>query len=142
MSQSKEQSAQRRAVEPSVEPQVATADQGSAGRPVAGITTSPTLPGVSPAVQSSFGRGKTRQLGKRWWILAAGLALLLTMFAVAAVYLLTRKPSTVDQVIILTVPSGAEVKLNSKNYGHTPIKLEQLVAGTYTLTIEKENYEP
>ena len=75
-------------------------------------------------------------------MLAAGSALLLTMLTVAAVYLLTRKPSTVDQLIILTVPSGANVKLDSKDYGHTPVKLEQLVAGTYTLTIEKENFEP
>src|SRR5205085_10880138 len=73
---------------------------------------------------------------------AAGSALLLTVLTLAAVHLLTRKPSTVDQLIILTVPSGANVKLDSKDYGHTPVKLEQLVAGTYTLTIEKENFEP
>ena len=99
---------------------------------------------LDPAAGTSAkaGRGKTWQLGSRWWILAAGSAVLLTMLTVAAVYLLTRKPSTVDQLIILTVPSGANVKLDSKDYGHTPVKLEQLVAGTYTLTIEKENFEP
>ncbi len=85
---------------------------------------------------------KSRQLGTRWWILAAGSALLLTILTMAAIYLLTKKPSTVDQLIILTVPSGAEVEIDSKDYGQSPVKLEQLAMGTYTLTITKDNYEP
>jgi TolA-binding protein len=88
------------------------------------------------------GGNKTRKLGTRWWILAAGSALLLTILTLAAVYLLTKKPSTVDQIIILTVPSGAEIMLDSKPYGQSPVKLEQLAIGTYTLTITKDNYEP
>jgi thioredoxin-like negative regulator of GroEL len=85
---------------------------------------------------------KSRQLGTRWWIPAAGSALLLTILTMAAIYLLTKKPSTVDQLIILTVPSGAEVEIDSKEYGQSPVKLEQLAMGTYTLTITKDNYEP
>ncbi len=85
---------------------------------------------------------KSRQLGTRWWIFAAGSALLLTILTMAAVYLLTKKPSTIDQLIILTVPSGAEVEIDSKDYGQSPVKLEQLAMGTYTLTITKDNYEP
>jgi hypothetical protein len=85
---------------------------------------------------------KGRQLGTRWWIFAAGSALLLTILTMAAVYLLTKKPSTIDQLIILTVPSGAEVEIDSKDYGQSPVKLEQLAMGTYTLTITKDNYEP
>lgn len=108
--------------------------------PVAGTLTSATATGAASPARSR--RGRTWQLGSRWWMLAAGSALLLTMLTIAAVYLLTKKPSTIDQLIILTVPSGANVKLDSKDYGHTPVKLEQLVAGTYTLTIEKENFEP
>jgi len=108
--------------------------------PAAGTLTSATATGAAGVSRSR--RGRTWQLGSRWWMLAAGSALLLTMLTIAAVYLLTRKPSTIDQLIILTVPSGANVKLDSKDYGHTPVKLEQLVAGTYTLTIEKENFEP
>lgn len=84
----------------------------------------------------------SRQLGTRWWIIAAGSALLLTILTIAAVYLLTKKPSTIDQLIILTVPSGAEVGIDSKDYGQSPVKLEQLAIGTYTLTITKDNYEP
>ena len=45
-------------------------------------------------------------------------------------------------MVILTVPSGAEIKLDSKDYGHSPVKLEQLAIGTYTLTITKEGFEP
>lgn len=83
-----------------------------------------------------------RQLGTRWWLFAAGSALLLTILTIAGVYLLTKKPSTVDQLVILTVPSGAEISLDSKDYGHSPVKLEQLAIGTYTLKIAKEGFEP
>lgn len=81
-------------------------------------------------------------IGKRWWLLAAVSALFLTGLTVAGIYLVTKKPSTVDQLVILTVPSGAEIKLDSKDYGHSPVKLEQLAIGTYTLTISKDGYEP
>lgn len=82
-----------------------------------------------------------RQTGRRWWLVAAFAALALTILAGAAIYLITRKPSTIDQLVILTVPSGAEVKLNSIDYGYSPVKLEQLPVGTYTLTITKEGFE-
>lgn len=80
--------------------------------------------------------------GKRWWMLAALSAILLTGLTAAGIYLVTKRPSTVDQLVILTVPSGADINLNSKDYGHSPVKLEQLDVGTYTLTISKEGYEP
>lgn len=80
--------------------------------------------------------------GRRWWIVAAVSALLLTLLTAAAIYLLTKKPSTVDQLVILTVPSGADIKLGSEDYGHSPVKLERLTIGTYTLTISKDGYEP
>src|SRR3954467_1114222 len=131
---SEEQSTKREVVETSAK--AVAVGEG----PVAGTLTSATATGAASPARSR--RGKTWQLGSRWWMLAAGSALLLTILTIAAVYLLTRKPSTIDQLIILTVPSGANVKLDSKDYGHTPVKLEQLVAGTYTLTIEKENFEP
>jgi hypothetical protein len=79
---------------------------------------------------------------KRWWLFAGTSALLLTALTLAAAYLVTKKPSTVDQLVILTVPSGAEIKLDSKDYGHSPVKLEQLKIGTYTLTVIKEGFEP
>jgi hypothetical protein len=79
--------------------------------------------------------------GKRWWLFAAVSAFLLTSLTVAGVYLVTKKPSTVDQLVILTVPSGADIKLDSKDYGHSPVKLEGLAIGVYSLTISKEGYE-
>lgn len=142
MSYSEEPTAQREALEPNVEAQAVTVDKGPAGSRAARTVRPSTLPATSTATPSPIKSGRSRQLGTRWWMLAAGSALLLTMLTLAAVYLLTRKPSTVDQLIILTVPSGASIKLDSTDYGHTPVKLEQLVAGSYTLTIEKENYEP
>src|SRR5689334_15668620 len=141
MSYIEEPSAQREAVEPEVGAQAVAVEDGAPHRGVVKTVTSATLPSSAQAMPSAVKRDRSRQLGTRWWMLAAGSALLLTMLTVAAVYLLTRKPSTVDQLIILTVPSGANVKLDSKDYGHTPVKLEQLVAGTYTLTIEKDNFE-
>src|ERR1051325_10743666 len=79
--------------------------------------------------------------GARWWVLASSSALLITALVLAVVYLITKKPSVIDQVVIVTVPSGAEIRLNAKSYGNSPVKLEQVKVGTYTLTISKEGYE-
>jgi tetratricopeptide (TPR) repeat protein len=140
MPYSEEQSARRQPVAPEPEPQPAAIGGGSTGKraiePPAIARPPRELIPQPPATPK-----KGWHLGRRWWMVAAGAALVLTMLTVAAVYLLTRKPSTVDQLIILTVPSGATVTLDSKDYGHTPVKLEQLTAGPHTITIEKENYE-
>jgi len=93
----------------------------------------PAIDGTSPP------RAHT---GTRWRWLAAASALLLTILTVAGIYLVARRPSTVDQLVILTVPSGAEVKLDGKDYGHSPVKLERLAIGTYTISITKEGFEP
>ena len=92
--------------------------------------------------QTGNSRSTALHTGKRWWLFAAASAILLTALTLAGVYLVTKKPSTVDQLVILTVPSGAEIKLDAKDYGHSPVKLEQLAIGTYTLTITKEGFEP
>lgn len=86
--------------------------------------------------------GRDRRTDKRWWVLAASSALLLALLTAGGIWLIAKKPSTVDQIVILTVPSGAEIKLNSTYYGFTPVKLEQVPIGTYTLTITKEGFEP
>jgi hypothetical protein len=92
---------------------------------------------VPAAVRTDPKRGPDR----RWWVLAAGSALLLALLTVGGIWLIAKKPSTVDQLVILTVPSGAEIKLNSTYYGYTPVKLEKVPIGNYTLTITKDGYE-
>ncbi|HWC77298.1 MAG TPA: PEGA domain-containing protein, partial [Blastocatellia bacterium] len=79
---------------------------------------------------------------RRLWITAAGFAIVLTILTVAGVYLITKKSATLDQLVILTVPSGADIKLDSKEYGHSPVKLEKVPIGKYTLTITKDGFEP
>lgn len=86
-------------------------------------------------------RGR-RRLNARWWIFAVGSALLLVILGAAGIYLLTKQPSTVDNIVITTVPSGADIKLDANGYGLSPVKLEQLEKGTYTLTITKDGFEP
>jgi PEGA domain-containing protein len=78
----------------------------------------------------------------RWWILAGASALTLIGITTAAIYLLTKKPSTLEQLVILTVPSGAEITINSKSYGSSPVKIQPMKIGTYTLTITKDGFEP
>lgn len=90
---------------------------------------------------SSGGTSATASTGTRWWLLAGISAILLTALTFAAGYLVTKKPSTVDQLVILTVPSGADIRLDSKDYGHSPVKLEQLKIGTYVIVISKEGFE-
>ncbi len=105
-----------------------------AAHPTASDAEAASSPIVTPTLLSG-------RAGKGWWLLASASVLLLTALTVAGVYLLTKKPSTVDQLVILTVPSGADISLDSKDYGHSPVKLEQLAFGTYTLTISKEGFE-
>lgn len=123
----------RRAVEP---PEVAShAGSGDA-------SSSPLDPIHADSEATDAARPRKTHTGKRWWLLAAASAIVLTGLTLAGVYLVTKKPSTVDQLVILTVPSGAEIRLDSKDYGHSPVKLEQLAIGTYQLTITKEGFEP
>jgi tetratricopeptide (TPR) repeat protein len=125
-----------------------TRSRSGAGAAALAPSTEPTS---SPYTIGSNGRsnieapaanGSAPSQGKRWWLLAAVSAILLTALTIAGVYLVTKRPTTVDQLVILTVPSGADIKLDAKEYGHSPVKLERLAIGTYTLTISKDGFEP
>lgn len=91
---------------------------------------------------ADYQRRAKRHPGARWWPFAAAAAVFITTLTVAGIYLMTKKPSTVDYLVISTVPSGAEIKLDAQDYGQAPVKLEQVKIGTYTLMITKEGYEP
>src|SRR5215475_11774376 len=93
-------------------------------------------------IQIESGKTIRKPSAVRWWPLAGAGALILTIVTVLTIYLLAGRSATVDQLVILTVPSGAEVNLNGKSYGTTPVKIEQIAAGNYQLTITKENFEP
>ncbi|MEW6208894.1 MAG: PEGA domain-containing protein [Acidobacteriota bacterium] len=95
----------------------------------------------SPPARAGDGGERKTKSGRGWWALAGVFAIILIALTLAAGYLITRRPTTVDQVVILTVPAGADVKLNSRDYGQTPVKIEHLPIGTYTLTITKERYQ-
>jgi predicted negative regulator of RcsB-dependent stress response len=101
-----------------------------------------TISELEADVSPSKDRARKPRLSARWWLFAAGAALVLILLSVAGVYLLTKGSSTVDNIVITTVPSGAEIKLDSTAYGLSPVKLEQVAKGTYTLTITKESFEP
>ena len=77
----------------------------------------------------------------RLWATAGGFAIIVALLTIAGVYLITKKPSTVDQLVILTVPSGANIRLGTKDYGNSPVKLEKVPIGNYTLTITKDGFE-
>jgi tetratricopeptide (TPR) repeat protein len=79
----------------------------------------------------------------RWTALGVGSALvLLTLLTAAAILLITRPTSTVDQIVILTVPSGADIMFDSQQLGHSPVKLEGVRIGNHKLAITKDGFEP
>jgi tetratricopeptide (TPR) repeat protein len=119
-------------------PDVVVVDNSSAGVEVSQSGRSNTPVGSDAQKQV---RVSERRIGTRWWMLGAGFAVLLALLAAAGIYLLSRNSSTVDELVIYTVPSGAEITLNSKSYGHSPVKIEQLPWGAFELTIKKEGFE-
>jgi hypothetical protein len=76
-----------------------------------------------------------------WTIITVACALLLTLLSVAGIILVTRPRATIDQVLILTVPSGADVTFDGKNLGPSPVKLEGVRMGTHRIRVTKEGYQ-
>jgi hypothetical protein len=93
------------------------------------------------AAERAASLSKQRRNRKYWWLVATSAALLLTLLTIAGVRLVTRRPLIADQVLIITVPSGADVTFDSIPLGQSPIKLEKVQAGMHKLEISKEGFE-
>jgi tetratricopeptide (TPR) repeat protein len=135
-------------VDPQLDPQIPQDSPESSEELAAGQDLGPDLSedrADDPEIKSSEGGRRIIGLdtrGSRWVFVSVGSAVALTVLIVLGIYLVAKRKPDVDQIVILTVPSGAEVMLNSKSYGRSPVKIERLAAGTYRLTILKENFEP
>ncbi|MGH9822260.1 MAG: PEGA domain-containing protein [Blastocatellia bacterium] len=77
----------------------------------------------------------------RWMIFALVSLLLLTILTAAGIILIKRPSSTVDQLLILTVPSGAAISFDSQDMGRSPVKLEGVRIGTHSIEIKKDGYK-
>lgn len=78
---------------------------------------------------------------RRWMPIALGSAILLTLVTIAGIVLITRPASTVDQLLILTVPSGADITFDSQALGRSPVKLEGVRIGTHRLLVTKDGFD-
>jgi hypothetical protein len=76
-----------------------------------------------------------------WLALAAAASLLLVAMTLAAIWFLSKRPTILDQVVVLTIPSGAEIFFDSRLVGTSPVKLEGVRAGYHSLVITKEGFE-
>lgn len=97
---------------------------------------------VTSERQEQGASGVRRVRSSRWWLIAGISAAALTVLTVAGVRLVTRPSGVVDQIVILTVPSGADVTFDSRELGHSPVKLEGVRVGTHFIEIRKDGYEP
>ncbi len=58
------------------------------------------------------------------------------------IQLVANLQATSASISVDSNPEGATVYLNGKNKGITPVKIEDLDAGDYTLTVEKDGFAP
>jgi hypothetical protein len=52
------------------------------------------------------------------------------------------KQSLVDSLTVVSTPGGADVLLDGKKFGVTPIKINGVLVGEHSLTVVKEYYQP
>jgi len=114
-------------------------EPGSPLEPPEGPASSLVVEQSTNAMPSSGDRN--RALRGRWTIVTVACAILLTLLSVAGIILVTRPRATVDQLLILTVPSGAEVTFDGKALGPSPVKLEGVRMGTHKVIVTKEGYQ-
>jgi tetratricopeptide (TPR) repeat protein len=73
-------------------------------------------------------------------VLAFAAAAVFVALAVAFALLLTSRKKTVDALVIVTLPSGAEVVFDGKPLGPSPVKLEGVRIGTHVLQASKDGF--
>jgi PEGA domain-containing protein len=96
--------------------------------------TTPTLQATSAA--DAPDRGRARRL----WPLAVATGLVLVALAVAFALLLAAHKRTVDALVIVTVPSAAEVIFDGRPLGPAPIRLEDVRVGPHTVRVAKDGF--
>ena len=75
------------------------------------------------------------------WAFAIVSPITLLILTWAIVKFLTKPAINEVRVIILTVPSGADIQLDSRQYGTSPQTIDRVRSGTHTITISKDGFE-
>jgi hypothetical protein len=108
---------------------------------LANLKSSPQIGAEAKAAAAGRTGGEDHRPKGRWMPVALGSAVLLTLVTVAGIVLITRPASTVDQLLILTVPSGADVTFDSQSLGRSPVKLEGVRMGTHMVSVTKDGFQ-
>jgi hypothetical protein len=117
-----------------------TSEAGSDIEPAEALT--PKLTAEQPADEALLASVEPRApVRGRWTIVTVACAILLTLLSVAGIVLVTRPRATIDQLLILTVPSGAEVSFDGRPLGPSPVKLEGVRMGMHKVLVTKEGYQ-
>ncbi len=92
-----------------------------------------------PSVPEGLPRSRTR---RRLWPLTIAAALVLVSLGVAFALLVTTRKQTLDALVVVTIPSGAEVIFDGTSLGPSPVKLEGVKLGTHTVHVAKDGFTP
>jgi hypothetical protein len=96
------------------------------------------IPTSRDAAASDARRGARR----RAWALGLISVALLVSLSAAFYKMMTARPTTIDALVLYTVPAGADVTWDGKPLGKSPLKLERVGLGTHTVRAEKAGFVP
>ncbi|MBD3217398.1 MAG: PEGA domain-containing protein [candidate division Zixibacteria bacterium] len=106
------------------------------------IRETPSFKKKKPAFDFQASLAALKRVDKRVWIYGGGgIAVLILLFIIGSLIGGgggSRGPSGEYALWINSVPEGAEVYLNQERAGKTPLQLNQLEAGQYSLRIEMD----
>ena len=86
------------------------------------------------------GGASTARRSWRLWVAAFAAAAVLVTLAVAFAMLLSSRKTTLDALVIVTIPSGAEVIFDGASLGPAPVRLEGVRLGSHVVRAEKEGF--